>query len=134
MDSVSGVGRSFAFAGNQVQPPSADLQQVNEFQRMMSGDLGAHGFDRYVNGSDSPAQWLSETLVKAGKEVSATYREGKEKAQMKFEQLDPADPMMLPKLADIQLQINNATFQLQFTTALAHLANSGIKTLFNLQS
>lgn len=133
MDSVSGVGSSFAFAGNQVQAPRADLQQVNEFERFMNADAGMHGFDRYVNGTDSPAQWLSETLVKAGKEVSATYREGKEQASIKFEQLDPADPMMLPKLADLQMQIHNATFQLQFTTALAHLANNGIKTLFNLQ-
>ena len=133
MDSVSGVSGGLAFGGSQVQPPKADMQQVSEFERLMSGDMGINGFDRYANGSDSPAQWLSETLVKAGKEVSATYREGMQNASIKFEELDPADPMMLPKLTDVQTQVHNAVFQLQFTTALAHLANNGVKTLFNLQ-
>lgn len=137
MDSVNAVSGAVAYAGNQIQPPKADAGQVSEFERLMGAQSqgnGAFGFDRYVNGADSPAQWLSETMIKAGKEVSANYREGLENASVKFEQLDPSDPMMMPKLADLQMQIHNATFQLQFTTSLVHLANNGVKTLFNLQS
>jgi hypothetical protein len=135
MESLSAVSGGFAYAGNHIQPPKADAQQITEFENMMSQQpQGTQlGFDRYVNGADTPAQWLSETLVKAGKEISTNYREGLEKAAMKMEQLDPNDPMMLPKLANLQMQIHNATFQLQFTTSLVHLANNGVKTLFNLQ-
>lgn len=136
MDSVNAVSGALAYAGNQVQPPKADAGHVAEFERMMAAQSqsgGSYGFDRYVNGTDSPSQWLSETLVKAGKEVSANYRDGLEGAAMKFEQLDPSDPMMMPKLAELQMQVHNATFQLQFTTSLVHLANNGVKTLFNLQ-
>lgn len=135
MESLSAVSGGFAYADNLIQPPKADVQQIAEFENLMAHQPHGTqmGFDRYVNGADSPAQWLSETLVKAGKEVSANYREGLENAAMKMEQLDPNDPMMLPKLANLQMQIHNATFQLQFTTSLVHLANNGVKTLFNLQ-
>lgn len=135
MESLSPVAGHFALANENINPGKADMQQVTEFERLLAREpqSGSSGFDQYVNGADSPTQWLSETMIKAGKEVSTNYREGLEKSAMKMEQLDPGDPMMMPKLADLQMQIHNATFQLQFTTSLVHLANSGVKTLFNLQ-
>lgn len=143
MDSLSPVAARPAYANEQVNPGKPDLAQVNEFERLMTREpqsgtaqdrpSGTGGFDRYINGADSPSQWLSETLIKAGREVSSEYQSGVKQAAMKMEQLDPNDPMMLPKLANLQMQIHNATFQLQFTSGLVTLANSGVKTLFNLQ-
>lgn len=135
MDGVTHVVADTGWAATGYAPPKADAAQVSEFEQLMANGArnAPPGVDHYVNGVDSPSRWLSDTVIRAGKEISTSYRDGLETAAIKMETLDPADPMMLPKLASLQMEVHNATFQLQFTTSLVHLANSGIKTLFNLQ-
>lgn len=134
MDGLSQVAAEAAQAGQKIGPGGANADHVAEFEQLMrdAGGFG-QGMDRYVNGSQSPSQWLSDTVIKAGDEISKNYRNGVVQMSQKLEQLDPTDPMMLPRLVQLQMEMHNAAFQLQFTTSLVHLANTGVKTLFQLQ-
>src|SRR5688500_4420120 len=75
--------------GDHMPLAKADAFQVTEFERLMregqAGDQASgaslnkfRNFDTYVNAGESPSQWLSETVLRHGKEVSNAYRNGLE--------------------------------------------------------
>lgn len=107
---------------------------VAEFERLMQeGKADLQDVDHYVNGGVPPSQWLSESVQRMGNEISKNFHSSVEGAAAKMEALDPSDPMMFPRLLQIQTSIQGALFQLQFTTGLVKQANNGINTLFRLQ-
>jgi len=132
MDALTQAAVAAAQGGEKIGPDRAAPHHVAEFEQMMR-DAAGQDTDRYVNGSESPSKWLSDAVIHEGERVSKTYRNQVQDINLKLETLDPADPMMLPRLAQLQLEMHNAAFQLQFATSLVHLANTGVKTLFHLQ-
>ena len=115
----------------------ADPLQVAEFARLMQqGQVAQAMPDVYIAQQITPTDALSAAVMRAGMQISASFRE--QSAQgLAVAPANASDTAgmedRMTQLFQMQKGLMDSSFQLQFASSLVESANRGISSLFHMQ-